>query len=85
MKREIYCIFFKKKMKGLKYMVYPGKLGEKIYKNISQKAWNKWIKKQTILINEKKLNMMKLKDQKIIYKKMNDFLFKTNTLKSKYK
>ncbi|CAL4324573.1 putative Fe(2+)-trafficking protein [Buchnera aphidicola (Chaitophorus sp. 3695)] len=76
MKRKIYCVFFKKKMTGLKYIVYPGKLGEKIYKNISKKAWNQWIKKQTILINENKLNMLNLKDQKIIYKKMYNFLFK---------
>jgi Fe-S cluster biosynthesis and repair protein YggX len=76
MKRKIYCVFFKKKMIGLNIQSYPGKLGKKIYKKISQKAWNKWIKKQTILINEKKLNMLNTKNQKIIEKKMINFLFK---------
>lgn len=75
MKREIYCSFFKKKMIGLNFKTYPGKLGEKIYKNISQKAWKKWINTQTILINEKKLNMLKIKDQKKLEKKMINFLF----------
>lgn len=63
-------------MEGLEQIVYPGKLGKKIYQNISKKAWSQWINKQTILINEKKLNMLKLIDQKIIYKKMYNFLFK---------
>ncbi|CAL4324616.1 Probable Fe(2+)-trafficking protein [Buchnera aphidicola (Periphyllus testudinaceus)] len=75
MKKKIYCNFFKKKMNGLNYQVYPGKLGKKIYNNISKKAWKKWIKKQTILINEKKLSMLKISDQKIIKKKMKKFLF----------
>ncbi|NIH41313.1 MAG: oxidative damage protection protein [Buchnera aphidicola (Periphyllus aceris)] len=76
MKKKIYCHFFKKKMNGLKFQNYPGSLGKKIYKNISKKAWKKWIKKQTILINEKKLNMLNPVDQKIIKKNMKKFLFK---------
>ncbi|WP_343183519.1 oxidative damage protection protein [Buchnera aphidicola] len=76
MKRKIYCYFFKKKLNGLKFQVYPGKLGKKIYNNISKKAWKKWIKKQTKFINENKLNMIHLSDQKKIKKKMKKFLFK---------
>lgn len=72
----IYCRFYNKKKQGLQYPVYPGKIGKKIYENISQKAWNLWITKQTKIINEKKLNMFLKKDQELLQKKMMEFLFK---------
>ncbi|OQM34025.1 oxidative damage protection protein [bacterium endosymbiont of Pedicinus badii] len=78
MKRKIFCVFFKEFLEGLQYINYPGKLGKKIYKHISQKAWNLWIKKQTILINEHKLDMKTLQDRKLVEKKMIAFLFKKN-------
>ncbi|XZR52896.1 MAG: Fe(2+)-trafficking protein [Enterobacteriaceae bacterium] len=56
--------------------MYPGKLGEKIYKQISKKTWNKWLKFQTIIINENNLNMSNNKDiEKIEYEMLN-FFFK---------
>jgi len=76
MKRIVFCYFYKKKLEGMDIIPYPGKLGQKIYKEISKKAWLKWIDYQTILINEKKLNMFDPKDQKKIMKCMNHFLFK---------
>ncbi|WP_343190287.1 oxidative damage protection protein [Buchnera aphidicola (Mollitrichosiphum nigrofasciatum)] len=76
MKRIIFCNFFKKKLPGMEYSVYSGKLSKKIFNNISQHAWNLWIKKQTILINEKKLNMSNEKDRKKIKKHMKNFFFK---------
>lgn len=76
MNRIIFCTFLKKKNIGQKFQTYPGKLGEKIYNEISQEAWNKWISKQTILINEEKLNMFDAKDRKKIEKHMKLFLFK---------
>lgn len=76
MARMIFCIFLKKNSEGQDHLVYPGELGEKIYNHISKKAWKKWIIKQTILINEKKLNMFNLDDRKIIENEMKLFLFK---------
>ncbi|QCI26952.1 oxidative damage protection protein [Buchnera aphidicola (Thelaxes californica)] len=74
--RIIFCSFFKKNEKGLNHNPYQGKIGKRIYNEISEKAWNQWIKKQTILINEKKLNMFNKQDRKIIEKEMQYFLFK---------
>jgi len=75
MSRIIFCTFLKKNHEGQDYQVYPGKLGKKIYNQISKKAWHKWITKQTILINEKKLNMFDIMHQKEIEKEMKFFLF----------
>ncbi|QIQ42112.1 MAG: oxidative damage protection protein [Buchnera aphidicola (Microlophium carnosum)] len=76
MSRIIFCTFLKKKSEGQDFQSYPGELGQKIYKHISKQAWKKWLEKQTILINEKNLNMLNLKDRKTIEKYMKIFLFK---------
>ncbi|AKC59818.1 oxidative damage protection protein [Blochmannia endosymbiont of Polyrhachis (Hedomyrma) turneri] len=76
MKKIIYCSFFKKDAEALESPCYPGKLGKIIYENISKKAWIEWQKQQTILINEKKLNMINPNDRKILENEMLHFLFK---------
>nr|WP_044010666.1 oxidative damage protection protein [Buchnera aphidicola] len=76
MNRKIFCNFFKKYEEGLTYIPYPGLLGHKIYNEISKLAWNKWILQQTIIINEKKMNMLNKNDQKKIENYMIKFLFK---------
>lgn len=79
MTRIIFCTFLKKKSEGQEFQAYPGELGKKIYNEISKKAWKKWMIKQTILINEKKLNMFNYEDRKKIEEYMKLFLFnKTN-------
>ncbi|WP_422667436.1 oxidative damage protection protein [Buchnera aphidicola] len=76
MNRIIFCQFLQKKSEGQDFQSYPGKLGEKIYKNISKDAWKKWISYQTMFINENKLNMFNFKDRKKIEEEMKLFLFK---------
>ncbi|VFP88782.1 Probable Fe(2+)-trafficking protein [Buchnera aphidicola (Cinara piceae)] len=74
-KRIIFCSFFKKKKEGLDYPFFPGEIGQKIYQEISKKAWTYWLKKQTKIINEKKLNMFLDQDRIYLEKKMKKFLF----------
>lgn len=76
MKKKIFCLFFKKINNLQKFKRYPGIIGKIIYRNISEKAWYMWIKKQTILINEYKLNMNDKNNIKKIEKYMITFLFK---------
>ncbi|XOD69970.1 MAG: oxidative damage protection protein [Sodalis sp. (in: enterobacteria)] len=76
MSRKIYCVFLKCKSEKQHFQMYPGKLGKRIYENISQEAWKQWQIKQTMLINEKKLTMMNVADRKILEQEMITFLFK---------
>lgn len=76
MNRIIFCKFLKKEAEGQEYQIYPGILGKRIYNEISKLAWKIWMSKQTMIINEKKLNMLNLNDRKIIEKYMENFLFK---------
>jgi len=75
MKNEVFCVRLKKNLIGLEEIPVQGKLGEKIKKHVSQQAWKEWLSHQTILINEKKLNLFKLKDRLYLKEALNNFFF----------
>ncbi|MCT7654943.1 oxidative damage protection protein [Oceanimonas sp. NS1] len=75
MSRTIFCQRLNKEAEGLDFQMYPGELGKRIYDNISKEAWSEWQKKQTMLINEKKLNMMNADHRKLLEQEMIAYLF----------
>ncbi|GIU05458.1 oxidative damage protection protein [Shewanella glacialipiscicola] len=75
MARTVNCVYLNKEADGLDFQLYPGELGKRIFDNISKEAWGLWQKKQTMLINEKKLNMMNVEDRKFLEEQMIAFLF----------
>lgn len=75
MSRTIFCTFLQRDADGQDFQLYPGDIGKRIYNEISKEAWGEWMKKQTMLINEKKLNMMNVDDRKMLEAEMVKFLF----------
>ncbi|MFM2482499.1 oxidative damage protection protein [Celerinatantimonas sp. YJH-8] len=75
MTRMVYCQRLHKEAEGLDFQLIPGDLGKRIYDNICKEAWGQWQMKQTMLINEKKLNLMNVDDRKVLEQAMIDFLF----------
>ncbi|RUO64868.1 oxidative damage protection protein [Idiomarina ramblicola] len=75
MSRTVFCEHFQKDAEGLDFQLYPGELGERIFNHISKEAWSEWQKKQTMLINEKRLNMMDPTDREFLEQQMTGFLF----------
>ncbi|KFB90133.1 oxidative damage protection protein [Serratia grimesii] len=75
MSRTIFCTFLQRDAEGQDFQLYPGDVGKRIYNEISKAAWAEWMKKQTMLINEKKLNMMNVDDRKLLEAEMIKFLF----------
>jgi len=75
MSRTVYCTYLKKEAPGLAFQLIPGEVGKRIFDNISQEAWNEWQKKQTMLINEKKLKMINPEDRALIQEAMIGYLF----------
>ena len=53
MARNVFCSYLKQEAEGLDFQLYPGELGKRIFDSISKQAWAEWIKKQTMLVNEK--------------------------------
>jgi Fe-S cluster biosynthesis and repair protein YggX len=75
MRRTIFCVKLQSEADGLDYVPYPGELGQKIYEQISQQAWQTWLSHQTMLINEYRLNLIEPKARKYLEEEMEKFLF----------
>jgi len=75
MTRMVQCVKLGKQAEGLERPVYPGELGQKIWDQVSQEAWQLWLKHQTILINENRLSPVDPKSRAILVKEMENFFF----------
>lgn len=56
MSRTVFCRKYQKDMEGLEFLPFPGVKGQEVFDNVSKQAWQEWLKQQTLLINEKRLN-----------------------------
>lgn len=75
MTREVYCNKLKEHAEGLDKAPFPGPLGQKIFDNISKKAWKMWIDHQTMLINEYRLSLIDPKARAFLTEEMERFFF----------
>ena len=53
---------------------YPGPKGQTLYKTVSHQAWQEWLQHQTLLINEKHLNVMDPKAKAFLDEQRDRFL-----------
>ena len=72
--RTVHCRRYQEDLEGLDRPPLPGAKGQDIYKSVSKKAWGDWQALQTMLINEKHLNMMDLEARKYLSEQMDLFL-----------
>ena len=75
MARTVNCTYLKKACEGLDYAPYPGELGKRIYNEISKEAWALWMKHQTMLVNENRLNLADLRSRQYLARQMENFFF----------
>lgn len=73
MSRSVFCRKYQQELEGLDKPPYPGPIGQKIYESISKQAWQAWTEHQTMLINEKHLNMMDPTSRKFLQEQMEKF------------
>jgi Fe-S cluster biosynthesis and repair protein YggX len=74
MPRMVFCRKYKQELEGLDRPPYPGAKGQDIYDNVSKKAWQEWMTHQTMLINEKRLNVMDVGTKVYLTEQMVKFL-----------
>lgn len=74
MSRKVFCRKFKEELEGLNSPPFPGPKGQEIFDTISKKAWGEWVNHQTMLINEKQLNMMDMTARTYLNEQRDKFL-----------
>ena len=74
MTRTVFCTKYKQELPGLERPPFPGPKGQQIFETISQQAWDEWQKQQTMIINERKLNMMAPEDRRFLQEQMDKFM-----------
>ncbi|WP_018152898.1 oxidative damage protection protein [Leeia oryzae] len=57
MGRTVHCVKLGKEAEGLDFPPIPGDLGKRVFENVSKEAWQAWVRHQTMLINENRLNL----------------------------
>lgn len=78
MARIIHCAKLGVDSEGFDEPPFPGPKGQEIYEKISKTAWQQWIAKQTILINEYKLASFDPKARAFLAEERDKFLFEDN-------
>jgi Fe-S cluster biosynthesis and repair protein YggX len=75
MTRMVQCVKLGREAEGLERLPYPGPLGQKIFDNVSKEAWQGWIKFQTMLVNENRLNLADQAARKYLASQMENYFF----------
>ncbi len=73
MSRTVFCKKYQKDLPGLDRPPFPGPKGQEIFDNVSKQAWEEWQAHQTMLINERQLNMMDTGARIFIQEEMQKF------------
>ena len=74
MSRTVCCQRLQQDLPGLEAPPFPGPKGQEVYETVSAQAWNEWQDLQTMLINEKHLNMMDKDARRYLNEQRDKFL-----------
>jgi len=75
MTRMVQCVKLGREAEGLEAPTYPGELGQRIFEQVSKEAWQQWLGRQTILINEYRITPVDPKARKFLEEEMEKFFF----------
>ncbi len=75
MSRLIHCIKLDREAEGLDFPPMPGEIGKRLYREVSKEAWAAWLKHQTMLINENRLNLAELRARQYLSQQLQNYFF----------
>jgi Fe-S cluster biosynthesis and repair protein YggX len=75
MTRMVHCVKLGHEAEGLERAPYPGELGQRIFEQVSKDAWAAWLKHQTMLVNENRLNLAEAHARKYLAQQMENHFF----------
>ncbi|TJZ77470.1 oxidative damage protection protein [Chitiniphilus eburneus] len=75
MSRTVQCVKLGREAEGLDFAPLPGELGRRVYENVSKEAWAAWVKHQTMLINENRLNLADPRARQYLQQQLENYFF----------
>lgn len=75
MPRMVQCAKLGRELPGLEKPPFAGELGQRIYENISQEAWEMWQEHSRLLINHYSLNLADPDARDVMRQQMQEFFF----------
>ena len=75
MARMVNCVKLGREAEGLDFPPVPGALGKRIFDSVSKEAWQQWIRMQTMIINENRLNLADAAHRKYLAEQVEKHFF----------
>ena len=75
MTRMVHCVKLGREAEGLDFPPMPTELGKRIFENVSKEAWQQWLKHQTMLVNENRLNLTDARARNYLAEQMEKHFF----------
>jgi Fe-S cluster biosynthesis and repair protein YggX len=69
------CVKLGREAEGLDFPPYPGELGKRIFAGVSKEAWQQWMRMQTMIINENRLNLADAGHRKYLTEQVERYFF----------
>jgi Fe-S cluster biosynthesis and repair protein YggX len=73
--RMVKCVKLGQELPGLTAPPWPGELGQRIYEQVSAKAWKMWEDRMRMILNEYHLMPWQKEAQDMMARAMEEFLF----------
>jgi Fe-S cluster biosynthesis and repair protein YggX len=70
----VHCAKCGQEREGLAGPPFGGELGEKVLAQVCKPCWGEWIGRQTMMINEYRMNVVDPKAQELLLTEMKSFL-----------
>jgi len=75
MTRMVQCVKLGHEAEGLDVPPLPGEMGKRIFESVSREAWAQWLRQQTMLVNENRLNLSDPKARQYLRTQMEEYFF----------
>lgn len=77
MPRTVQCVYLKKEAEGLDFPPLPvsTELGKRVWNGVSKEAWQQWMRHQTMLVNENRLNLADQRARQYLMRQLERFFF----------
>ena len=75
MPQTVQCAKLGRELPGLAKPPFPGELGQRVFENISEQAWQMWHEQSVVLINHYGLSLADPKAMETLMEEMEKFFF----------